>query len=40
MARDLLDNKVIEIDIGKSPIKKDVNVNLDNLTDILKTLKG
>jgi len=40
LARDLLDNKVIEIDIGKSPIKKDVNVNLDNLTDILKTLKG
>ncbi|HOM43162.1 MAG TPA: helix-turn-helix transcriptional regulator [Bacillota bacterium] len=40
LARDLLDNKVIEIDIGKSPIKEDVNVNLDNLTDILKTLKG
>ena len=40
LARDLLDNKVIEIDIGKSPIKKDVNVNLDSLTEILKTLKG
>ncbi|MGI6585566.1 MAG: transcriptional regulator [Gracilibacteraceae bacterium] len=40
LARELLDNKVIEIDIGKSPIKKDVNVNLDNLTEILKTLKG
>ena len=40
LARNLLDNKVIEIDIGKSPIKEDVNVNLDNLTDILKTLKG
>jgi transcriptional regulator with XRE-family HTH domain len=40
IARDLLDNKIIEIDIGKSPIKEDVNVNLDNLTDILITLKG
>ncbi|MEA4849395.1 MAG: transcriptional regulator [Clostridiaceae bacterium] len=40
IARDLLDNKVIEIDIGKSPIKEDVNVNLDILTEILKTLKG
>ena len=39
IARDLLD-KVIEIDIGKSPIKEDVNVNLDILTEILKTLKG
>ncbi|HYF75381.1 MAG TPA: hypothetical protein VD757_02235, partial [Candidatus Nitrosocosmicus sp.] len=40
IARDLLDNKIIEIDIGKSPIKEDVNVNLDILTDILTTLKG
>lgn len=40
VARDLLDNKAIEIDIGKSPIKEDVNVNLDILTDILMTLKG
>lgn len=40
IARDLLDNKIIEIDIGKSPIKEDVNVNLDILTDILITLKG
>lgn len=40
IARDLLDNKVIEVDIGKSPIKEDVNVNLENLTEILKTLKG
>lgn len=40
IARDLLDSKIIEIDIGKSPIKEDVNVNLDILTDILMTLKG
>lgn len=40
IARDLLDNRVIEIDIGKSPIKEDVNVNLEILTEILKTLKG
>lgn len=40
IARDLLDNRIIEIDIGKSPIKEDVNVNLDILTEILITLKG
>lgn len=40
VARDLLDNKTIEIDIGKSPIKEDVNVNLDVLKDILMALKG
>ena len=40
IARDLMDNKIIEIDIGKSPIKEDVIVNLDILTDILITLKG
>jgi transcriptional regulator with XRE-family HTH domain len=40
IARDLLNNKIIEIDIGKSPIKEDVDVNLDILTEILKTLKG
>lgn len=40
MARDLLDSRVIEIDIGKSPIKEDVNVNPAVLADILKTLKG
>lgn len=40
IARDLLDGKVIEIDIGKSPIKEDVTVNLNILTEILKTLKG
>lgn len=40
IARDLLDNRAIEIDIGKSPIKEDVSVNLDVLNDILKTLKG
>lgn len=40
IARDLLDNRIIEMDIGKSPIKEDVKVNLNVLTDILKTLKG
>lgn len=40
IARELLDNKAIEIDIGKSPIKEDVNVDLDILADILMTLKG
>ncbi|HYE82253.1 MAG TPA: helix-turn-helix transcriptional regulator [Clostridia bacterium] len=40
IARDLLDNKVIEMDIGKSPIKEDADVNLEALTGILKTLKG
>ena len=40
IARDLLDNKIIEMDIGKSPIKEDVNVNMDILTEILKSLKG
>jgi hypothetical protein len=40
MARNLLDNKVIEIDIGKSPLKEDVNVDISVLTEILKTLKG
>ncbi len=40
IARDLLDNRIIEMDIGKSPIKEDVNVNMDILTEILKSLKG
>jgi transcriptional regulator with XRE-family HTH domain len=40
VVRELLDNRAIEIDIGKSPIKDDVNVDLDILTDILMTLKG
>lgn len=40
IARELLDNKAIEIDIGKSPIKEDVNVDLDILRNILMTLKG
>ncbi|MGE5630969.1 MAG: hypothetical protein ACM3TR_07730 [Caulobacteraceae bacterium] len=40
IARDLLDNKVLEMDIGKSPIKEDVSVNIDALTEILKSLKG
>lgn len=40
LARELLDNKVLEMDIGKSPIKEDVKVNIDMLTEILETLKG
>ena len=36
----MLDNQIIEIDIGKSPLKEDVNVNLDLLTEILMILKG
>jgi DNA-binding transcriptional regulator LsrR (DeoR family) len=36
----MLDNQIIEIDIGKSPLKDDVNVNLDLLTEILMILKG
>jgi hypothetical protein len=40
IAKDLLDNKVIEIDIGKSPIKEDVNVNIGILEEVLITLKG
>lgn len=40
IARELLDNRAIEMDIGKSPIKEDVNVNLDNLKEMLTTLKG
>lgn len=38
--RGMLDNQIIEIDIGKSPLKEDVNVNLDLLTEILMILKG
>jgi len=38
--KDMLDNQIIEIDIGKSPLKEDVVVNLDLLTEILKILKG
>ncbi len=38
--RDMLDNQIIEIDIGKSPLKEDVMVNLDLLIEILKILKG
>lgn len=40
IARELLDNRAIEMDIGKSPIKEDVNVNLDTLREMLTTLKG
>lgn len=40
IARELLDNKVVEIDIGKSPLKEDVIVNIDVLASILNTLKG
>lgn len=36
----MLDNQIIEIDIGKSPLKEDVNVNLDLLIEILNILKG
>jgi DNA-binding transcriptional regulator LsrR (DeoR family) len=36
----MLDNQIIEIDIGKSPLKEDVNVNLDLLNEILMILKG
>lgn len=36
----MLDNQIIEIDIGKSPLKEDVNVNLDLLTELLMILKG
>jgi transcriptional regulator with XRE-family HTH domain len=38
--KDMLDNQIIEIDIGKSPLKEDVNVSLDLLTEILNILKG
>jgi transcriptional regulator with XRE-family HTH domain len=38
--KDMLDNQIIEIDIGKSPLKEDVVVNVDLLTEILKILKG
>lgn len=38
--KDMLDNQIIEIDIGKSPLKEDVTVNIDLLIDILKILKG
>lgn len=38
--KDMLDNQIIEIDIGKSPLKEDVEINLDLLIDILKILKG
>ncbi|MFZ5354811.1 MAG: transcriptional regulator [Bacillota bacterium] len=38
--KDMLDNQIIEIDIGKSPLKEDVTVDIDVLTEILKILKG
>lgn len=38
--KDMLDNQIIEIDIGKSPLKEDVTVNIDLLKDILTILKG
>ncbi len=40
MIRDMLDNQIIEIDIGKSPLKDDVSVDINMLTEILKILKG
>ena len=36
----MLDNQVIEIDIGKSPLKYDVVVDTEELTEILRILKG
>jgi intein-encoded DNA endonuclease-like protein len=38
--KDMLDNQIIEIDIGKSPLKDDVSVDIDMLTEILIILKG
>lgn len=38
--KDMVDNQVIEIDIGKSPLKEDVLINIDLLIEILKILKG
>lgn len=38
--KDMLDNQIIEMDIGKSPLKEDVDVNISLLMDILKILKG
>lgn len=38
--KDMLDNQIVEIDIGKSPLKEDVSVNIDMLVDILRILKG
>lgn len=38
--KDMVDNQIIEIDIGKSPLKEDVNVNTEQLIDVLKILKG
>jgi beta-phosphoglucomutase-like phosphatase (HAD superfamily) len=38
--KDMLDNQIIDIDIGKSPLKEDVYVNIDTLTEILKIIKG
>jgi transcriptional regulator with XRE-family HTH domain len=40
LIKDLLDNQIVEIDIGKSPLKEDVPVNIDLLIDMLKILKG
>lgn len=40
LIKDMLDNQIIEIDIGKSPLKEDVPVSIDLLVDILKILKG
>lgn len=38
--KDMIDNQIIEIDIGKSPLKEDVTVNIEVLEAILKILKG
>lgn len=38
--KDMLNNQIVEIDIGKSPLKEDAIVNIELLIDILKILKG
>lgn len=40
LIKDILDNQIIEMDIGKSPLKEDVPVSIDLLVEILKILKG
>jgi hypothetical protein len=38
--KNMLDSQIIEIDIGKSPLKEDVIVNPEMLVDILRILRG
>ncbi len=40
VARGMLGNQIVEMDIGRSPIREDVSVNLHQLTQVLKTIKG